>query len=279
MVKIGKRNCLEVSRNVDFGVYLTDGVSEILLPRRYVSRPLVPGDKLEVFIYNDSEDRLVATTETPLVEVGEFAFLRVASVNRIGAFLDWGLQKDLLVPFREQKATMRAGGIYPVFVYLDDASKRIVASARVEKFLGNVMPEYKKGDKVNVLVWRETPTGYSCMVDNLHPGMLYSNEVFRPLAPGDRTEAWVMKVRDDGKIDLRLSPLASGRKRTESIAEDIVDRMKRNRGLLDVDESAAPEDIRAVFMCSKRDFKQAIGHLLRDGRVCKSDAGISLNNF
>lgn len=276
MVKIGQWNTLRVSRAVDFGVYLDGGVTEILLPARYVDESVKVGEPVDVFIYNDSEDRLVATTEHPFATVGEVAFLEVKAVDRIGAFLDWGLMKDLLVPFREQKTTMRKGRRYPVYVYLDDASKRIVASAKIEKFLGNVIPAYAKGDKVRILTWRSTPVGMSCVVDNLHQGMLYANETFRDLEPGMALDAWVNRVRPDGKIDLLLRPIASGRQRTHQLADEILERLTITGGRLPFTDKSDQAEIKAAFSCSKRDFKQAVGHLLKDGKITLSEAGIAL---
>ena len=169
-MKIGQYNTLKVTRLVDFGAYLDGGDgTEILMPAKYISAPLSPGDEVEVFVYRDSEDRPVATTEHPYAIVGEFAFMQVSQVNNVGAFLDWGLEaKNLLVPFREQKVRMLQGGIYLVYVYLDHTTQRVVASSKIEKFIGNVLPHYNAGDKVQALVYEHTPIGYRCIVDNLH---------------------------------------------------------------------------------------------------------------
>lgn len=277
MVKIGKRNTLPILRTVDFGVYLDGGDGlEILLPARYVTGDMQVGQSVDVFIYTDSEDRLVATTETPLAQVGEVAFLEVVAVNRIGAFLDWGLMKDLLVPFREQKSAMRVGGIYPVYVYLDDASKRVVATAKIEKYIGNVIPRYKQGDAVRALAWRKTPIGMNCIVDNLHQGMIYANETFINLQPGQEVKAWIRRVRPDGKIDLLLSEPRSGRRRTEILADEIVERIKMSDGRLEITDKSSPEEIKLAFHCSKRDFKQAVGHLLKDGKITQSERWLAL---
>ncbi|MDE5594073.1 MAG: GntR family transcriptional regulator, partial [Muribaculaceae bacterium] len=192
MINIGKYNRLRVARFVDFGAYLTDdNGNDVLLPARYVPADAAVGDEIEVFVYNDSEDRPVAVTEHPFACVGEFAFLQVAQVNKIGAFLDWGVPKHILVPFSEQRIRMEEGGIYPVYVYLDHITKRVVASAKLEKFLGNVMPEYRVGDKVNALVWQHTPIGYKVIVDNLFQGMIYDNEVYAPLEIEQTITAYV----------------------------------------------------------------------------------------
>lgn len=277
MIKIGQYNKLAVRRAVDFGLYLEDeSGNEVLLPARYVTADMRRGDLVDVFVYTDSEDRPVATTDTPLATVGEVAFLEVAAVNRIGAFMDWGLMKDLLVPFREQRATMKVGGRYPVFVYLDDESKRVVGSAKIDKWIGNLFPDYRKGQKVNALVWRQTPIGMACIVDNRHFGMLYSNETFEQVYIGDHIEAYVNRVRSDGKIDLRLSPAGSGRRRSESTADRILSTLSETGGFLPLTDKSSPEEIKDRFQCSKREFKQAVGHLMKVGKISQTEAGLQL---
>lgn len=275
MVNIGKYNRLPVAKIVDFGVYLDAGNGvEILLPARYIDRELKVGDDLEVFIYTDSEDRLIATTEKPFAEVGQFAFLEVVDVNSVGAFLDWGLPKNLLVPFREQKVKMREGGIYPVYVYLDDTTKRIVASAKLDKYLGNVVPDYKRGDEVTALVWQHQPIGYRVIVDNLHSGMIYENELFRNLEVGETVKAFVKNVRDDGKIDLTLS--GNVIERVGKLADRIMEHVRLNGGEATISDKSSPEEIQAKFQCSKKDFKKAIGQLFREHRITFTDNGIRL---
>lgn len=278
MLKIGQWNTLSVARMVDFGVYLeADNDLEILLPTRYIDAPLEIGQQINVFVYTDSEDRLIATTEVPFATVGEVAMLEVVAENRIGAFLDWGLMKDLLVPFREQKSKMHVGGKYPVYIYLDDVSKRVAASAKIEKFIGNVIPRYRRDDKVDVFVWKTTPIGYTCVVDNLHSGMLYANETFRQLEPGMKLEAWVKRVRPDGKIDLRLAQAGSGRSRTDAVADEILRLLNESPiNCLNISDKSSPEEIKSMFQCSKRDFKQAVGHLLKAGKITITPTQITL---
>lgn len=277
MIEIGKYNRLKVGRRVDFGVYLTDGSGEVLLPGRYVADGTEIGDEINVFVYNDSDDRPVATTEIPKAMVGEVAMLTVAATGPIGAFLEWGLPKDILVPLSEQRARMRKGGSYPVYVYLDHVSKRIVASAKIEKFIGNVIPRYRKGDKVRAFVWKASELGMVCVVDNLHPGLLYADEIYRPLEVGTVVEAWVMRVRDDGKIDLRLSPAGSGRQRSDATADRIVRMLALNsKHSIHLTDKSDPEEIKSLLQCSKREFKQAVGHLLKSGRIAIDEKGISL---
>lgn len=274
MINIGKTNRLTVNRLVEFGAYLTDGSdasAEILLPRRYVTEGLKPGDEIEVFVYNDSEDRPVTTTERPLAQVGEVAVLEVVGNSRYGAFLDWGLPKDLLVPFGEQRARMRIGGRYPVYVYLDDASKRIVASARLGKFLGNVIPSYSPMQEVDAVVYERTPIGYRCAVDSLHQGMLYYDETFEPVSVGTRMKAYVKNVRPDGRIDLSAAPGA--KKRTHSLADRIAEAIEAGGGRIALSDSSSPVEIQAAFQCSKKDFKKAVGHLLKTGRATRESFG------
>ena len=263
MIQLGKYQTLEISRLSDFGAYMRapgTETPEVLLPSRYVPENPQAGDTVEVFVYKDSEDRPVATTERPYAIVGEFAYLSVKAVNDVGAFLDWGLAKDLLVPFREQRVRMRRGGIYLVYIYVDNATGRIVASAKIDKFLGNVLPEYKEGQKVRALVTEHTEIGYKCIVDNLHHGMLYSNELFSPVEVEDTIAAFVKRVRPDGKIDLTVSDRAG--RRTDAVADRLLAYLASGDGI-PVGDRSDPELISRLFGCSKRDFKQAVGHLYR----------------
>lgn len=272
MIQLGKYQTLEVARMVDFGAYLRaeDDEKEILLPARYLPENAAPGDKLTVFVYNDSEDRLIATTEKPYATVGQFAFLSVSAVNDIGAFLDWGLPKDLLVPFGEQRVRMRRGGIYLVYIYVDDASKRIVASAKIDRFLGNVYPDYKPGQKVNALIYEHTEIGYKAIVDNLHRGIIYSNEIFRPIELEENVTAFVKQVREDGKIDLTLNDIAV--RRTEALADRIMEYLAAaDAG--PVGDKSSPERIQLIFSCSKKDFKKAAGLLYRTHKIVIADDG------
>lgn len=268
MIKLGKFNTMRVVRLVDFGAYLGDPddekSAEILLPARYMPEDLRPGDTIDVFVYRDNENRPIATTDEPYATVGEFAYMQVNQVNDIGAFLDWGLVKELLVPFSEQKAKMRPGGIYLVYVYLDDATQRIVASAKIEKFLGNVFPEYKIGQRVRALVYQHTDIGYKAIVDNLHQGLLYENELFRPVELEETVEAYVKRVRPDGKIDLTLS--SSTRDRVGEISDRIIEYLRKPDASA-VSDHLSPEEIRKLFGCSKKDFKKAVGMLYRSHAV------------
>lgn len=275
MVKIGDYNTLKVVRNVDFGAYLDAGNGvEILLPSKYIDRPLHPGDEVKVFVYNDSEDRPVATTEVPFAKVGEFAYLQVADVNKFGAFLDWGIpSKQLMVPFSEQKIRLSRGMVTLVYIYVDHNSGRIVASAKIEKFLGNTLPRYSRGHKVQALVYRHTELGYKAIVDNLFHGMLYESDLFRSLVVGEPVTAYVKQVRPDGKIDLLLHGGDDGR--IESLAGKIMRLLEEAGGELQLCDSSSPEEIKQTLGCSKKDFKKALGSLYRDHKIIISPSGIS----
>lgn len=267
MIKIGQYNNLTVSRLVDFGAYLSDSQGqEILLPSKYIPELLILGQQMEVFVYTDSEDRPIATTLRPRTQVGEFALLTVKAVNKMGAFLDWGLEKDLLVPYSEQTYRMHRNGDYLVYVYLDNASNRVVASAKIDKFIGNLIPDYRVGDKVKAMVYKSTPIGLSCIVDNLHKGMIYQSEVYGDIPIGTVVDAKVGKVRQDGKIDLIYRN--SARKRTDEVAQSILEYIRTNK-YMSIGDKSSPEDISMMFGCSKRDFKQALGHLLKMGKISK----------
>jgi predicted RNA-binding protein (virulence factor B family) len=221
-------------------------------------------------VYTDSEDRPVATTEVPFAQVGEFAYLQVVEVNRIGAFVDWGLLKHLLVPYSEQKSKMHPGGVYLVYIYLDANTNRVCASAKIHKYLGNAYPEYKHGEKVNVLVYGRTPIGYQVIVDNKHKGMIYENEVYRDIQIEERLKAYVKRVREDGKIDLTLTaPGTAGR--INSLSDTIMARLKA--GNLTVTDKSSPDDIKAQLHCSKKDFKKTIGALYKEHQIVIAEDG------
>ncbi len=277
MVNIGKYNTLKVLKEVDFGVYL-DGESEgeILMPIRYVPKNCQPGDLVEVFLYLDSEDRPIATTEKPYAQVGEFAMLRVKSVNKIGTFLDWGIMKDLLVPFREQKVTMIEGRSYLVYIHVDEESKRIVASAKLNKFLDKTLPEYTVGQEVDIVVESETDLGYKAIVNNMHWGILYENEVFEQLAKGLKMKGYIKKVRTDNKIDLSLQPL--GYVKVDPISQMILDELKKAGGFIAVSDKSEAEEVYRVFGVSKKSFKQAAGSLYKKRLIKITPEGIRLNS-
>ena len=276
MATIGKRNTLSIVRESAPGLYLNGGeLGEILLPGRYIPRGLKQGEKLDVFIYRDSDDRLVATTEVPYATVGEFACLEVVSINlRVGAFLNWGLQKDLLLPFREQEIPARVGQKVVVFIYLDPKTNRIVASARLHRHLSRDTPAYADGQQVNLLITGETPLGYSAIVNNAHRGLLYRDQMAAALAVGQKLKGFVRTVRPGGKIDLSLD--ASGYKRVASLQQQIVQALERKGGPLAFDDDSSPEAIREAFGVSKKAFKQALGALYKSRRIRFLKPGIEL---
>ncbi len=277
MIEVGRLNRLRVDRELEFGVFLLplgseDSEEAILLPTRYIPEGLEIGDELEVFVYSDSEDRLLATTETPKVMAGEAAFLRVLAVNRTGAFLDWGLPKDLLLPYGEQKRELQVGQFCTVFVYKDKYSDRVVASTRLNRHIGMSVAEYDTGDKVEIMVVARTDLGYKVIVDDLHWGLLYKNEVFKPLNNGMKTVAWVKKVVDNEKVDLILSPPKS--ERFTGLAKQIMLALDAGDGFLPLNDKSSPDEIRRRFGISKRDFKAAIGTLYKQRVITIQADGI-----
>lgn len=275
MFETGKYNTLKVVKEVGFGVYLDGGEGkEILLPTRYLPEGIKTGDEVEVFIYHDNEGRLIATTLRPKAIVGEFRLMQVKSVNETGAFLDWGLMKDLLVPFNEQKATMREGGWYLVYVRSDNVSGRIMASAKIDKFLDNTVPDYQFNQEVDLTVADETTLGYRVIINNLHWGLVYHSEIFRPLRSGDRLKGYIKEVREDEKIDVSLTPL--GYKKVDGLSTVILNALNTGGGYLPVHDKSDPEQIYALFHCSKKAFKQAVGLLYRQQLITLEREGIRL---
>lgn len=275
MVKIGEYNSLRVKKVVPFGVYLDGGEQgEILMPARYVPAGCGVDDTVEAFVYLDSEDRIIATTEKPHAVVGEFALLKVVSVARMGAFLDWGLPKDLFVPFREQKQGMEVGKSYLVFIYFDFDSKRIAASAKIDKFLDNTPPAYTVGQEVALIVIGESDLGFNAIVNGSHTGVLYKNEVFQPLHKGDRLKGYIKKVRDDEKIDLILQK--PGYAKVDALSQSILDALRAHNGYLAVTDKSEPDEIYRLFRMSKKTFKKAVGGLYRDRLIALEPNGIRL---
>ena len=276
MATIGRLNRLRVVRDAPPGFYL-DGheQGEILLPRRYIPAKLKPGDELEVFVYRDSEDRLVATTETPRAMVGEFACLEVVGINRdVGAFLDWGLAKDLLLPFREQEKPLRRGEKVVVAIYIDEKTDRIAASMRLQRHLSKQLPLYKPRERVELLITAKTPLGYNAIVENTHLGLIYHDTVTVPLELGQQVQGFVRAIRPGGKIDLSLD--ASGYKRVAPLQVQIVEALKRHGGRADFDDDTSAESIRETFGVSKKAFKQALGALYKMRRIRFTRPGIEL---
>ena len=275
MTEIGKLNTLKVVRETENGIYL-DGVElgEILMPKKFVTQEVMESGEAVVFVYTDSEDRLVATTEIPLAKVDDLALLKVVATSKFGAFLDWGLPKDLLVPFREQKEKMQEGKYYLVAVYLDEKTNRIAASAKISKYLDNTPPNYRTGEEVDVIIAEETDLGYKAVVNMEHWGILYKNQTFRKLHQGEKTKAYILKVREDDKIDLLLEK--PGYEKVDAFQEKILEEMKANRGFLALSDKSSPEMIKAMLGISKKNFKKAIGGLYKKKLIEFVSDGIRL---
>ena len=275
-IRLGDYNRMTVVKSVDFGLYLDGGdEGEVLLPARYVPDGCKEGDEIEVFVYLDSEERLVATTQTPKARVGDFAFLTVSWVNEYGAFLDWGLMKDLFCPFREQKMKMEKDKGYIVHVHLDNESHRIVASAKVEHYFDLSFPPYRHGDEVDLLVWQKTDLGFKVIIDNRFPGLVYGNQVFRQIHTGDRLTGYIDMVREDGKIDVMLQP--TGWRMTKETADIILDYMESHGGTCPLTDKSPAEDIYQQFQVSKKSYKKAVGDLYKRRLITIEDDCIRLN--
>ena len=274
MLRLGDYNTLRIVKTVDFGLYLDGGEEgEILLPQRYVTKDMHIGDEIEVFLYLDQEERPVATTERPYAKVGEFAYLEVAWVNQFGAFLKWGLMKDLFCPFREQKKRMEQGHNYIVYIKVDEDSYRLMATAKVDKYL--TTPEaLTHGTPVDVLVWQKTALGFKAIVDNKYQGQIYENQIFRPLHSGDRLTGYIDHVRQDGKIDLTLQP--TGRQHTLDFAEVLLRYLYENDGYCNLGDKSPAELIYDRFQVSKKAFKKAIGDLYKRRLITIEEEGIRL---
>ncbi len=274
-IELGKFNQLEVVKEVDFGVYLDGGEEgEILLPTRYVPEDCKIGDILNVFLYLDMDERLIAATLTPFVQVGQFACLEVSWVNQYGAFLNWGLMKDLFVPFREQKMKMQVGRKYVVHAHLDEESYRIVASAKVERYLSKEKPEYAAGEEVNILIWQKTDLGFKAIIDNKYSGLLYENEIFSSIETGMEMKAFVKQVREDGKVDLILQK--PGFEKVDDFAKTLLDYIKEQGGWIHLNDKSPAEDIYDTFGVSKKTFKKGVGDLYKKRLIALHEDGIAL---
>ena len=268
MALVGRYNALQVVKHTDFGLYLDGGADgEILLPNRYIPKDIPSEDEdwLNVFVYLDSEDKLLATTEKPKVQVGEFASLKVVEINSIGVFLDWGLPKDLLLPFSEEKRQMKAGEYCVVHVYLDKRTRRITATARLDRYLDKVPPAYQVGQEVDLLVVEETDMGFKAIINNAHWGLIHKNEVFKFLRSGKQEKGYIKELRSDGKIALSLQPV--GAQLVSSLNAQILDKLRANQGTLPVSDKSDPQVISDLFGVSKGNFKKAIGALYKDGQI------------
>ena len=273
MIEIGYTNRMQILRKSDNGLYLNgEDLGEILLPNKYVPEDYKIGEEIDAFVYTDSEDRLVATTQTPYAHVGQFAWLECLENSRVGAFLDWGLDKDLFLPFSEQKERPMVGRKCFVYIYLDQVTNRIVASMKLNKFLDPRDPEYYHGEKVEIFIHQRTDIGYKVIVDNAHWGMIYNTEMFRDVRSGEYTYGYVNKIREDMRIDVMLEK--SSAKLVDSSEEAILQKIKDNGGYLPYSDKSSPDDIMRVFGISKKVFKKAIGGLYKQHLIVIEDGGV-----
>jgi predicted RNA-binding protein (virulence factor B family) len=274
MIKVGEYNELEIIKQLDFGIYLGKDEIEILMPTKWVPKGARIGDVLNVFVFRDSDDRLIATTIKPYATANTFAFLEVKQVNNIGAFLDWGMDKDLLVPYREQASPMEEGKSYVVFVYADEESDRLIASSKLSKFIERDEITVQDGDIVDLLIYSKTDLGYNAIVNNLHSGLIYKNEVFENIRIGDQLKGYVKAVREDNKIDLSLQK--SGFELVDDVKWKILNALKNENGFLALHDNSSPEEIKAKLQISKKAFKKAVGTLYKERLVTLTDKGVQL---
>ncbi len=274
MIEIGKYNTLRIARDTKIGLYLTDGNEDILLPNKYVSKEFEIDDELVVFVYLDQEERPVATTLEPKIYLDEFALLRVNYINKFGAFLDWGLEKDLFVPFREQARPMEKGKRYLVFMYKDHETNRLAASSKINQFLSNENLTVEEGEEVDLIVSHITDLGINVIVNELHKGLMYKNEVYDDLRTGDRIKGFVKHIRPDNKLDVAVQK--TGVESIEPNAEKVLDELRANRGFLRLNDDSHPEDIKTVLKMSKKAFKKAIGSLYKQKQIEIKEDGIYL---
>ncbi len=275
-MQIGKFNKLKINRTSDSGLYLVDNLlNEVLLPNAYVTQDLKLGNEIEVFIYKDSEDRIVATTDKPLVQLNEFAFLKVKDVNKYGAFVDWGLPKDLMVPFGEQTTKMEVDKWYLVFLAEDEETERLFGSNKVNDFVFFTDIDVKQGDEVDLLLYEMTELGMHAIVNNLYRGLIFNSDIHKEIKPGDKLKGYVKQVRDDGKIDLVLEPMGY-EKSIDINTEIIIKALKISGGLLELTDKSSPEEIKQRLGLSKKAFKKSIGSLYKQRLIEISENGIKL---
>lgn len=274
MLQAGKYHTLRVVKEVDFGVYLDGDGEEILLPKRFVPEGLQPDDEIEVFIYHDSENRLIATTMKPLGIVGDIVSLEVVSITEHGAFLKWGIMKDLFIPLSQQRSRMYVGEKYVVYLYIDERTGRVAATERFNQYLDNEELTVKEGELVDLLIYRKTEIGYEVIINNRHIGLLYFNEVFKDLQDGDREKGYVKTIREDNKIDVALG--AKGYQRIAGEEGKILDLLHEHHGYLPYHDKSAPEEIYSFFGMSKKAFKMAVGALYRQQKIELTQTGIKL---
>jgi predicted RNA-binding protein (virulence factor B family) len=275
MVQTGHYNELKIIKRLDFGVYLQGNEDqEILLPRRYVPRGCKTGDTIEVFIYLDSSDKIIATTQKPFASVGEIAYLKVVETTKFGTFLDWGLPKDLLVPFKEQIEKMREGRKYLVKVYLDEKTGRIAASAKIRNFLDKTPHQYNAGDKVDLIISNSIDFGYNVVIDQKFSGILFQSDVFQKLQYAEKLAGFILKIREDRKIDVCLHK--PGYEKIEEISQLILEKLRERDGFLPVTDKSNPQIIYNLFKVSKKTYKKAVGALYKNRLIKLENNGIHL---
>ncbi len=277
MIEIGKYNTLQILRDTKVGLFLGNGneAEDILLPNKYVPQDFKIGDEITVFVYLDHEERPVATTLEPYILLNEFALLRVNYVNQVGAFLDWGMEKDILVPFREQARPMEKGKRYLVYLYMDEKTNRLVASSKINQFLNNENLTVEKGEEVDLIVSHITDIGINVIINEMHKGLLYKDEVYDDsIRTGDRMRGYIKNIRPDNKIDVSLQ--VPGYANVEPNAQLILDELRASRGFLRLNDNSHPEDIKTVLKMSKKTFKKAVGALYKDKLIEIKDDGIYL---
>lgn len=276
MIEIGKYNKLKILRETSVGLFLGDASGEdVLLPNKYCPKRFRIGDELKVFVYRDYAERKVATNLKPKIRLHQFALLQVADVSPVGAFLDWGMEKHLMVPFSEQRQKMEAGRWYIVYLDIDEKTDRLYATNKIEQRLQNTELTVAEGDPVKLLVFKQTDLGFSVIVNNVHKGLLYENEVFKPLSIGDRTKGFVKKIREGNKLDISLQPDGyelSNPGNTEKVYRALVD----NRGFLPLTDKSSPDEIYALFGISKKAFKKAVGTLYKERKITISNRGLKV---
>lgn len=275
MIAIGQYNLLEVARSTPHGLFLEDKEGDsVLLPGKFIPEGVAVGDMLEVYVYKDNDDRPIATTQEPAFTLYECAFLKVSDINAHGAFVNYGVDKELLVPFREQKEPMQLGKSYLVYLYLDGQTDRLTGSTKIAQFLDDEPEDLEEGEEVLITVWKISELGINVIVNNQYKGLLYHNEVFKPLKIGERLTAYVSQVRSDGKLDIRLEK--DGYSKVEPNAQKILDLLKRRAGFILLTDKSSPEQIKQQLGMSKKTFKKAVGSLYKQKRIQLEDNGIRL---
>lgn len=256
------------------GAFITDGETEVLLPTKWIPENAKEGDEVSVFVYRDSEDRLISTTMEPLLKVGEFGYLKVKEIAKVGAFLDWGIEKDVLVPFREQNGILKAGSWILVYIYVDDKTDRVVASNKISKFFDKDIDVLEEGVEVNLLIADSTDLGINVIINDRFKGLIYDNEIFKDLMEGDRTIGYIKTIREDGKIDVSLQ--RQGLDQLEDGAQQILNELKANDGYLALHDKSDPEDIQVQLQMSKKNFKRSVGILYKKKLIKLEKEGIRL---